>query len=63
MLKQFIKGLVFGFAVVTALVLTGLIKASWPVSIAGGICVGVLIGIVWGLLERKSRAKQGVQTN
>ncbi len=59
MSKHFIEGILFSIVGMVVLHMTGFLEASWGISVAGSIAVGVVLGTLWGLFFRKRKATQG----
>ena len=58
MSKGYLPGFVFAIVIAVILFATGLIKAPWEITVAGGIVSGLVLGVLWRLLFLKKKATQ-----
>jgi len=55
---RFLEGFIFAIVIAVILFATGLIKAPWEITVAGGIVIGLVLGVLWRLLFRKKKTTQ-----
>lgn len=58
MWRYFVYGIVNAFLIFAIMRVTNLSEASWGVSVAACIAIGLVLGVVWFLILRKKTTLQ-----